>query len=97
MLIHSLTHVIDVLPEGLAPALRVSRCMRGQRVGYVLSLTLCADVYTLGMDRISLWHTDKSILTEEHTHIILFISNYSDNQVVVLLEYTWQSTKGVFS
>lgn len=48
-----LTHVVDLLPEGLGPALHVFRCRRGQHVGHALALVLRADVYTLAMDRTS--------------------------------------------
>lgn len=70
VVVHSaLTHVIDVLPEGLSPVLHVFRRMHGQGVGYILSLTLCADVYTLRIVRISLESTDKGILIEKiHTY-----------------------------
>lgn len=60
-----LTYVKDLLPEGFIPALRVFRYVQSQCVGYILSMTLCADVESLRMDGISLERTEKGILTEK--------------------------------
>lgn len=65
---HGLTHVKDVFPEGLGPAPCVIRCVRTEREGAVLPLTLrAADVYTLA---VSIWHTYMGVLREKHTQVI---------------------------
>lgn len=62
-----LTHVVDVLPEGLGPTPSVISHLHNQRVRYILFLTWRADVNTPRMDGVPLRLTDNSILTEEKT------------------------------
>lgn len=61
--VHSgLTHAIDVLTEGLPPALCVFKRVCGKHVSYVLPLMFCIDVNILAVGRISVRHTDNGIL-----------------------------------
>jgi hypothetical protein len=44
-----LTHVVEVLPEGLHPAVGVLPAVGGQSVGDLLSSVLVCDAHTLGL------------------------------------------------